>query len=90
MSLADSPETPHNDYLLVSSQLGILGVVLLGSHFICFYLFLNFLAQGALCGQIVREGHDYAASALLFITRLAETIALALCMTATFVFYILH
>ena len=27
VSLADSPETPHNDYLLVLSQLGILGVV---------------------------------------------------------------
>ena len=30
VSLADSPETPHNDYLLVLSQLGLPGVVLFG------------------------------------------------------------
>ena len=38
VSLADSPETPHNDYLLVLSQLGILGVVLFGIPILCVFI----------------------------------------------------
>ena len=38
VSLADSPETPHNDYLLVLSQLGILGAVLLGIPILYVYI----------------------------------------------------
>jgi O-antigen ligase len=90
VSLADSPETPHNDYLLVLSQLGILGVVLFGIPilyvFICSF---SLWRKEPFAVKLLDRGGTIMPPQRFFLSLgLAGTIALALCMTATFVFYI--
>ena len=78
MSLADSPETPHNDYLLVLSQLGILGVVLLGIPilyvFICSF---SLWRKEPFAVKLLIEGTIMPPQRFFLSLGLAGTIALA-------------
>ncbi|MEC8209109.1 MAG: O-antigen ligase family protein [Verrucomicrobiota bacterium] len=90
VSLADSPETPHNDYLLVLSQLGILGFVLFITPilyvFICSF---SLWRKEPFAVKLLDRGGTIMPPQRFFLSLgLAGAIAIALCMASTFVFYI--
>ena len=90
VSLADSPETPHNDYLLVLSQLGVLGIVLFGVPIIyVFICSLSLWRKEPFAVKLLEGGGTIMPPQRFFLSiGLAGTIALALSMAATFVFYV--
>ena len=90
VSLADSPETPHNDYLLFLSQLGILGVVLFGIPilyvFVCSF---NLWRKEPFAVKLSNRADTIMPPQRFFLSLgLAGTIAFAICMAATFVFHV--
>jgi len=90
VALADAPVTPHNDYLLVLSQLGLLGAVLFGAP--CLYVFFKAWGRWRKEPFAVRlrasEGTIMPPQRFFLSLGLAGAIAFALCMAATFVFYV--
>ena len=90
VALADVPMTPHNDYLLVLSQLGLLGVVLFGAPSL--YVFVRAWRQWRQEPFNVklrdRDGTIMPPQRFFLSLSLAGAIAFGLCMTATFVFYV--
>lgn len=90
VSLADSPETPHNDYLLVLSQLGLLGVALFGipSLYIFVRAFRRWRKEPFAVKLKDRGGTIMPPQRFFLSLGLAGVISFALCMAASFVFYI--
>jgi O-antigen ligase len=90
VSLADNPETPHNDYLLVLSQLGLLGVALFGipSSYVFFRAFRRWYKEPFAVKLKNRRGTIMPPQRFFLSLGLAGVISFALCMAASFVFYI--
>lgn len=90
VALADAPVTPHNDYLLVLSQLGLLGVFLFGVPSL--YVFFKAWSRWRKEPFSVRlrdSGGSIMPPQRFFLSLgLAGALAFALCMTSTFVFYV--
>jgi O-antigen ligase len=90
VALADAPMTPHNDYLLVLSQLGLLGVFLFGAP--CLYVFFKALLRWRKEPFAVKlrdsDGSIMPPQRFFLSLGLAGSLAFALCMGATFVFYV--
>lgn len=90
VALADAPVTPHNDYLLVLSQLGLVGAVLFGGP----ALYVVCKAWGRWRKEPYEarlrdsKGTIMPPQRFFFSLGLGGAIAFALCMTATFVFYV--
>ena len=90
VSLADSPETPHNDYLLILSQLGLLGVALFGipSSYVFFRAFRRWRKEPFAVKLKNRRGTIMPPQRFFLSLGLAGVISFALCMATSFVFYI--
>ncbi len=90
VALADVPATPENDYLLVLSQLGLLGAVLFGLP--ACYVFLKSWARWRKEPYAVKlrgsSGTIMPPQRFFLSLGLAGALAFALCMAATFVFYV--
>ena len=90
VALADAPLTPHNDYLLVLSQLGLLGLVLFGAPSL--YVFFCALSRWRKEPYGVRlrdsEGSIMPPQRFFLSLGLAGSIAFSLCLAVTFVFYV--
>jgi len=90
VALADTPVTPHNDYLLVLSQLGLIGALLFGIP--AFYVFYQAWQRWRLEPYAVRlrdsTGTIMPPQRFFLSLGLAGAIAFALCMGLTFVFYV--
>ena len=90
VSLADSPETPHNDYLLILSQLGLLGVALFGipSSYVFFRAFRLWRKEPFAVKLKDRRGTIMPPQRFFLSLGLTGVISFALCMAANFVFYV--
>ena len=90
VSLTDSPETPHNDYLLVLSQLGLLGVVLLGipSLYVFVRAFKRWRKEPFALKLKDRGGTIMPPQRFFLSLGLAGVISFALCMAANFILYV--
>ncbi len=88
--LAELPETPHNDYLLVLSQLGLVGGCLLGFPAIyVFYRAWRRWREEPFAVKLRDQAGSIMPPQRFFLSLgLAGGIAFALCMTMTFVFYV--
>jgi len=90
VALADAPVTPHNDYLLVLSQLGLLGAALFGLP--AGYVFYRSWSRWRKEPYAVklRDSKDAIMPPQRFFLSLglAGALAFALCMTSTFVFHV--
>lgn len=90
VAMADRPITPHNDYLLILSQLGFVGAVLFGAP--CLFVFLRAF------GRWRKEPYEVTLSdtkekvmspqRFFLSLGLTGSIAFALCLALTFVFYV--
>jgi hypothetical protein len=90
VSLADNPETPHNDYLLVLSQQGLLGFFLLGAPFLYVFIraFVRWRKEPFAVKLQDRGGTIMSPQRFFLSLGLVGTITFALCMAVTFVFYV--
>ncbi len=90
VSLADSPETPHNDYLLVLSQLGLLGVALFGIPILYVFVraFRRWRKEPFSVKLKNRRGTIMAPQRFFLSLGLAGVISFALCMAASFILYV--
>jgi O-antigen ligase len=90
VSLADSPETPHNDYLLVLSQLGLIGVTLFGIPiiYVFFSAFRRWRKEPFAVKLRNRGGMIMPPQRFFLSIGLTGVIAFAFCMAANFVFYV--
>lgn len=90
VALADSPVTPHNDYLLVLSQLGLIGAFFFGVP--ALYIFWQAWRRWQQEPYAVRlrdsKGTIMPPQRFFLSLGLAGAIAFALCMGLTFVFYV--
>lgn len=90
VSLAKSPESPHNDFLLVLSQLGVTGLILLGIP--VFYILVVSWRVWSREPFGVRlrdqEGAIMPPKRFILALGLAGSLGFALCMTTTFLFYV--
>ncbi|MFT5836968.1 MAG: hypothetical protein ACI9ZV_000469 [Candidatus Azotimanducaceae bacterium] len=90
VALADAPVTPHNDYLLLLSQLGLLGVFLFGAPTL--YVFFKALGRWRKEPFAVKlrgfEGRVMPPQRFFLSLGLMGTLAFALCLSVTFVFYV--
>lgn len=90
VALADAPLTPHNDYLLLLSQLGLLGFALVAVP--CLYVFyrswLRWRAEPFAVKLRGSEGTIMSSQRFFLSLGLAGVIALGLCLAVTFVFYV--
>lgn len=90
VSLADSPSTPHNDYLLVLSQLGLFGALLFAIPSLCvFFKSLKTLNNESYAVKLRDSGGTTMPPRRFFLALgLSGLIAFGLCMLMTFVFYV--
>lgn len=90
VSLSDSPRTPHNDYLLVLSQLGILGGLLFAiPSLIVFFKSLHIWKREPYAIKLRDGGGMIMPPHRFFLSLgLSGSIAFGLCMLMTFVFYV--
>ncbi|NBB78635.1 MAG: hypothetical protein GVY36_04220 [Verrucomicrobia bacterium] len=90
VSLAKSPNSPHNDYLLVLSQLGIVGCVLLAAPALFIFVRSFRVLRGEPFGVKLqdKEGTIMPPKRFFLSIGLSGSLALALCMGTTFVFYV--
>ena len=90
VSLADSPETPHNDYLLVLSQLGLPGLALFGipSLYVFFRAFRRWRKEPFAVKMKHRGGTIMPPERFFLSLGLAGVISFALCMAASFILYV--
>ncbi|MGZ0656164.1 O-antigen ligase family protein [Coraliomargarita sp. W4R53] len=88
--LADAPLTPHNDYLLILSQLGVLGVFLFGAPWLyVFFKAWRFWQQEPFAVKLRNSDRTMMSPQRFFLSiGLSSSIAFALCMAVTFVFYV--
>ncbi|WPJ97965.1 O-antigen ligase family protein [Coraliomargarita algicola] len=90
VALAESPLSPHNDYLLVLSQLGIVGALLFGLP--CLYVFFQAWRRWRNEPFAVKlrgaEGTIMPPQRFFLSLGLSVSLAFALCMGASFVFYV--
>ena len=90
VALAKSPESPHNDYLLILSQLGLVGFVLFWGPI----LYLVFRAWRAMQQEpfVVKfrdkKGYIMPPRRFFLSVGLAGSLGIALCMSVTFFFYV--
>lgn len=90
VSLAERPESPHNDYLLILSQLGVVGTVLFLAPvlLIFFKSWRTWLRQPYGIKLRDQEGIVMPPQRFFLSIGIAGSIAFALCMGMTFVFYV--
>ncbi|MDQ8206555.1 O-antigen ligase family protein [Coraliomargarita sp. SDUM461003] len=90
VALAEAPLTPHNDYLLVLSQLGFVGLFLWGLP--CIYVFFRAFGRWRKEPFAVKlrgaEGTVMPPQRFFLSIGLSVSMAFALCMAASFVFYV--
>lgn len=90
VSLSDSPSTPHNDYLLVFSQLGLVGALLFAlPSLVVFFKSLRTWKKETFAVKL--SGSDariMAPQKFLLSLGLSGSIAFGLCMFVSFVFYV--
>lgn len=90
VALADAPVTPHNDYLLVLSQLGLVGAVLFGAP--ALYIFYRAWARWREEPYEVKlrdsRGRIMPPQRFFLSLGLAGAMAFGLCLAVTFVFYV--
>ena len=90
VSLSDSPSTPHNDYLLILSQLGILGGLLFGvPSLVIFFKSLRTWRREPYAVKLRDSSGTIMPPQRFFLSLgLSGSIAFGLCMLMTFVFYV--
>jgi hypothetical protein len=90
VALAEAPLTPHNDYLLVLSQLGCLGALLFGapSLFVFFKAWSRWRKEPFAVKLRGAEGTIMPPQRFFLSLGLAGSIAFALCLLVSFVFYV--
>lgn len=90
VALADVPTTPHNDYLLVFSQLGLLGVILFGvpSLYILYLAWARWRKEPYAVKLRDAKGTIMPPQRFFLSLGLAGALAFGLCLTMTFVFYV--
>jgi hypothetical protein len=90
VALADAPLTPHNDYLLLLSQLGLLGFVLVAAP--CLYIFYRSWRrwrEEPFAVKLRSSEVTMMPSQRFFLSLgLTGVIALGLCLAMSFVFYV--
>src|SRR5690606_22383466 len=90
VSLAALPDTPHNDYLLVLVQFGIVGVILLGLPI--FYVFLRsyreWRAEGFHAKLKERKGTIMPPRKFFLSMGLAGALTFGSCLFFSFVYYV--
>ena len=90
VALADAPITPHNDYLLVLSQLGIIGLALFGlpALYVFFKGWRRWLSEPYTVRLRDAKGTIMPPQRFFLSLGLAGVLAFTLCLTLTFVFYV--
>ena len=90
VALADAPVTPHNDYLLVLSQLGIVGLSLFGIPvlFILHKAWKRWRREPYLLRIQDKKGFRVPTLRFFLSLGIASTLAFGLCLALTFIFYV--
>lgn len=90
VALADSPVTPHNDYLLILSQFGLIGAALFGlpAGFVIYKSWGRWRKEPYAIKMRYAEGTIMPPQRFFLSLGLGGVLAIALCMTTTFVFYV--
>lgn len=91
VALADAPTTPHNDYLLVLSQLGFTGAFLFGAPalYIFFTAWNRWRKEPSVAKNRGSKGTTMLSRPFFLSLGLSGAIAFALCLGTTFVFYVI-
>ena len=88
--LADMPVTPHNDYLLVLSQLGFVGLALFGipSVLVLFRAWKRLREEPHLLKLRNKQGFRVPTTRFFLSLGVAGTLAFSLCIALTSIFYV--
>ena len=90
VSLSDLPVTPHNDYLLVLSQLGTVGLLLFVAPalFIIYKAWIRWRKEPYVIRLRDKQGIRVPTVRLFLSLGIAGTLAFGLCLALTFIFYV--